>query len=251
MADLDELLTIVSFARRDMTLASLQYGNLVGTPLLSTLAQQVIEYQVEYVVLDNVARIYGGNENDRHQVTQFVAMVSEACGDAGLCLIAHPGKATGSEYSGSTAWEGSVRARLYLGTKLPDETDTDEPTGDVRYLCRRKSNYSEKDWCRLEYRDGVLIPDSRPQAVRYGREYAQDAVLRAVRKLLEMSIHGNAGTRSPDYLPRLAKQYSLLDGLSEKQFGAAMRELMVAQRLKLAPMGQYPNRSPKMGLTAA
>lgn len=248
LAVLADNLTVVSFARRDMTLATLTFTRLAGTALLAELAESVTRHRADYVILDNVARIYGGNENDRHQVTSFVAMVAEACGDAGLCLIAHPGKATGSEYSGSTAWEGAVRARLYLGAKLPDQEGDEEPGGEVRYLCRRKSNYSERDWLKFEYKDGVLVPAPRLPAVQLGSEYAQDAVLRAVRKLADLGMHGNTSTNSGDYLPKLAKNYSLLDGLSVNQFTTAMRRLVVDGGLTSAVVGNYANRTPKRGL---
>jgi hypothetical protein len=58
-----------------------------------------------------------------------------------------PAKAADSEFSGSTAWEGAVRTRLYMGARLPGEEESDEPVDDsVRCLCRRKANYSTKDW---------------------------------------------------------------------------------------------------------
>ena len=52
----------------------------------------------------------------------------------------------------------------------------------------------------------------------------------------------------PNYLPRLAKQYGLLDQATEKQFAATMRKLVLNGRLKSAEIGRYPNRSPKLGL---
>ena len=193
--------------------------------MLAELTEQVRDYGADYVFLDNIARIYGGNESDRHQVTTFIAWLSAACRPAGLCLLGHPAKGIGSEYSGSTAWEGAVRARLYLSDRLPDAQGSDDedqtPDPGVRYLSRRKSNYSPNDWRRLDYQDGVLVPEIA-QAVAVGSiggEFAKDIVRRAVRKLQDMGFHGNAGTRSPEYLPKLSNQYGLLDRLSEKRFG--------------------------------
>ena len=61
-------------------------------------------------------------------------------------------------------------------------------------------------------------------------------------------MHGNTSTRSPDYLPKLAKQYGLLDRLAEKRFGAFMREMIKDGELTVQTVGQYSNRSPKPGL---
>lgn len=254
---LQDRLIVQSYASQDITLANALMGNLEPTAMLKELREQIGDYKAEYVILDSVARIFGGSENDRHQVTTFIALLGEACATtgAGLCLIGHPGKAAGSEYSGSTAWEGSVRSRLYLSTKLPNAADDDDDEGgdadSVRYISRRKANYSAKDWCKLIYQDGVLVPEDRPRPPVgvQGGEFGKDAVLRAVRKLAELNMYGTASTASPNFLPKLAEQYGLLEGFSRKQFGAFMRELMVEKRLANQVVGRYAsNRNPREGL---
>lgn len=249
-------LVIESYLGRDITLAGVAFGQLVATPMMAELRAQIGDYKADYVFLDSLARVYGGSENDRHQVTEFVSHLARACTPtgAGLCLLGHPGKAAGSEYSGSTAWEGSVRSRLYLANRLPEQglrEEDDAPVEDtVRYLSRRKANYSAKDWRKLNYSGGILVPETRsPQTFgRPSSEFGQDIVLRAVRKLAELGMHGNASTRSSDYLPKLAKQYRLLEELSDRQFAGHMRELIVAKRLQSQPVGHYSNRTPKLGL---
>jgi len=255
MASLDGRFIVESYIGRDITLAGTAYGALTPTPLFAELRAQIGDYKADYVFIDSTARVFGGVENDRHQVTTFIAWLTGACATtgAGLCLLAHPGKATASEFSGSTAWEASVRSRLYLGRKLPDRDDPDDEgtdTDTVRYLARRKANYAETDYRKLNYADGVLVPETTPRQTFTGNrgEFAQDVVLRTTRKLAELGMHGNASTRSPDYLPKLAKQYRQLDGLTEREFTAAMRELIVLGRLASQPVGRYPNRSPRNGL---
>ncbi|MDA8349700.1 MAG: AAA family ATPase, partial [Pseudomonadota bacterium] len=222
--------TLQSYAGHDVTLLAPVYGTLTATPMLVELAEQVRDYRAEVVILDNVARLFGGSENDRHAVTQFCALVQGACAPAAVILLAHPAKAVGSEYSGSTAWEGAVRARLYLSDRQPDE-DPDESAPideNVRYLSRRKANYSARDIRRLSLADGVLIPDAADpaQTVRPSGELVKDIVRRAVTRLAEREIHGSASTAAQTYLPRLAKQYGLLDTATEKTFASAMRKLI-------------------------
>lgn len=254
LSALDERLYVQSYESVDITLAHQVYGLLQPTLMMGELTQQIRDYQIEYVFLDNIARIYGGNENDRHQVTQFLSWLTAACAPAGVCLLGHPSKAADSEFSGSTAWEGAVRARLYLSDRLPDAPfDPDDPPDEqVRFLSRRKANYSEKDWRKLELHDGVLVPEARADEEHHHRqvsgEFAQDIVKRAVAKLAMMNLNCNASTRSPEYLPKLAAHYRLLDTLGEKRFGAIMRELMKEGQILVAPVGQYPNRSARMGL---
>lgn len=252
MSALAERLVLYSYAGADITLAAPVYGTLRPTPLLEELREQVHDHRAELVILDNVARIYGGSENDRHAVTTFLAWLAAACSPAAVLLLAHPAKASSSEYSGSTAWEGAVRARLYLSDRPPDQDDDeDAPVDDrVRYLARRKSNYSALDLRRLALHDGVLIPApvEPGRTARPTGEAAQDVVRRAVRTLAERGIYGSHGTRASNYLPRLARQYGLLDGLTEREFGAAMRAMILAGDLTTAEVGRYPNRTLKLGL---
>jgi hypothetical protein len=71
--------------------------------------------------------------------------------DCAVLLLGHPGKAEGSQYSGSTAWDGSVRSRLLL------KADPDDST-KLRFA-RPKANYTDKDDMQLQWSsNGVLQP---------------------------------------------------------------------------------------------
>jgi len=252
LADLTDRFFLHSYSGMDITLAAPVFGALQPTGMLMELREQVADYKVELVILDNIARLFGGSENDRHAVTTFIAWVQGACAPAAVLLLGHPAKAAGSEFSGSTAWEGAVRARLYLSDRPPDAPAGDEETVDpsVRYLSRRKANYSELDLRKITIQEGVwrpATPEPKPISRRSG-EFVKDIVRRAVERLASRGLHGNSSTRSDEYLPRLAKQFSLLDSTSEKIFAGAMRELILAGELMSIEVGKYPNRSPKMGL---
>lgn len=252
LADFADVFQLMSYDGEDVELCHLHDGRISFSPMLKTLTEQIGDYKAEGVILDNIARLYGANENDRHQVTGFVSMLTKAAKPtkAGVMLLGHPAKGPGSEYSGSTAWEGAVRARLYLGRALPDQEQPTEKQEDdgIRYLCRRKANYSTRDFRRIRYCNGVMIPDeaARPVTAR-PTEFAQDVVIRAVMSLERMGKYGNASTASPDYLPKLAHSYSLTEDIGSKQFATAMRELEKAGKLRLEVIGQYPNRSPRKG----
>ncbi len=243
-----------SYTGVDITLCATIYGALTATPVLHELRGQVQDYRADVVILDNIARLFGGNENDRHAVTTFCALVQGACAPAAVILLGHPAKAAGSEYSGSTAWEGAVRARLYLGNRPPDQdqADNDTPADDnVRYLARRKANYSPLDIRRFTLADGgVLIPDEAQ--ITHGKqptgEFTKDIVRRAVTKLAAREIFGTASTASPSYLPRLARQYKLLETTTEKSFAAAMREMVMAAELISREVGRTADRHPRAGL---
>ena len=254
LSALAERFYLHSYAGDDITLMAPAFGSLQKTAMLTELIEQVHDYRAEFVILDNIARLFGGSENDRHAVTTFCALVHGACSPATVLLLGHPAKAQGSEFSGSTAWEGAVRARLYLSDQPPEtkEEDPDAPVDpSVRYLSRRKANYSPLDLRRLTLTDGVLIPENTEPAraaIIVTGEFARDIVRRAVAKLAERQIHGSLSTASSTYLPKVAKQYGLLDRLAFSQFGKVMREMVMDGELISAEVGKYSNRTPKMGL---
>ena len=96
------------------------------------------------LVLDPLSGAFGGNENDRTAVYDFVSSF-RGWGEASQCamlVIGHLPKGKESRdagFSGSTAWEASARAMWLLSTK----TEDDKKDGDPYYaLQHTKSNYA-------------------------------------------------------------------------------------------------------------
>lgn len=136
-------------------------------PAMSTfflqIMRHVIEKEIGLLVLDTVADLFGGNEIIRGQVTYFIKSVcgsfirqaSEQGFVLTVILLAHPsqsGRNSGSGESGSTAWNNSVRSRLYL-------TKPEDMGPDARSLTRKKSNYAasgDDTALDLMWKDGVI-----------------------------------------------------------------------------------------------
>jgi hypothetical protein len=213
---------------------------------------------VQVVVLDNVAQLYGANENDRHQVTAFINALASALPGRAILLLAHPGRAAGSEYSGSSAWENAARTRLYLGDRMPDEPVVagEPPEDGVRILSRRKANYSSRDFRRFTFQNGVLVPDE-PAAAEGGlvghlrAERVQRVLLAAAQRLGSMGVRATDGSTSPSYLPRLVLEYKLAEGATKRELADAMRDAMLDGRLVREEVGKYANRAPMFGLKVA
>lgn len=108
------------------------------------------------VVLDTIPDVFFGNENDRCSVNAFVKQVlgrwERLYGVTFLCT-AHPPK-SGAEFSGSTAWEGAFRARLFCEFADPEKVD------DFRVLRVGKSNYgrSGAQVTLRRHEDGLFRP---------------------------------------------------------------------------------------------
>ena len=117
------------------------------------------------LVLDTVADFSAVNENDRTQVSQFIkAILSDLATTAGISimLLAHPNKA-GASYSGSTAWEGSVRSSWFLRWKDQDKDKNDKIGGQlVLQLSKSNTSMAGKEIV-LEY-DQNFLPKVVEQA---------------------------------------------------------------------------------------
>jgi len=259
LADFADRLHILPLDQEDLSLVARTQDGLQPTPRLTELREQIGDYKADVVFLDSVARTFGGNENDRHDVTQFIAGLQWACAptNAALGLIGHPAKAIGSEFSGSTAWEASVRARLFFGFQMPDaKVDPEnppDPVSPLRYLAKRKTNYSVRDFRVVKYMNGVMAPQTpEPGQVRNTTRhpaFLADEVIHLLRKLTLMGIAASHQPNSPGYLPRVAKAAGLVsDSLTERDIRAGLAECLKTSRVRVDTVGHYPNRTPKKGL---
>lgn len=138
-------------------------GKATPGDFFADIVRMIEETEPSLLILDTLADVYGGNEIDRPQVNYFVKTVlgglikdrAAAGFPLTVLLLGHPsvaGKASGSGYSGSTAWNNAVRSRMYL-------TRPDEGASDERILTRGKANYAssgDETAVRLFFSDGVL-----------------------------------------------------------------------------------------------
>lgn len=97
------------------------------------------DIKARLLILDPLSGAFGGNENDRTAVYDFVSSF-RGWGDAAKCamlVIGHLPKTQGVGFSGSTAWEASARAMWLLGTQ-----ERDKGKGTYYALQHTKSNYA-------------------------------------------------------------------------------------------------------------
>ena len=100
-------------------------GNLAATTIFPKLVSQAVALQPKLIVIDPSADVFGGDEINRAQVRKFVSMLRSLAMeiDCAVLLLSHPsltGMNTGTGTSGSTAWNNSVRSRLYLEITSPE-----------------------------------------------------------------------------------------------------------------------------------
>lgn len=152
-------------------------GDMIDGGFLPILEKQIATAMPpgpKLIVIDTVPDTFGGNENDRAQVNRYVKKTLGALSqrhDCTFVLNAHPAKAEGSEYSGSTAWNNSVRARIEM--KFHEEEG-------YRVLTVHKLNYGTKGTMVVVKRgdDGVYRQSSTDDALAEPCRIMYDEIVR-------------------------------------------------------------------------
>ena len=82
-------------------------------PFFDQVARASADVGAQLVVIDTAADTFGGNENVRPHVRQFIALLTRLAleRDGAVLMLAHPsvtGRTSGSGDGGSTAWSRAV-----------------------------------------------------------------------------------------------------------------------------------------------
>nr|WP_255607875.1 AAA family ATPase [Ancylobacter sp. Lp-2] len=249
LADLADL-KIVPLAHRDALLASAEprTGILRPTPLFAALDQRIAEVGPALLILDTKADLFGGDENNRAQARQFVGMLRAQAirHHTTTLLLDHPslgGLASGTGTSGSTAWNNSLRSRLYF-ERVKDETGK-EPDVDARVLRLMKTNYSRSgDEIKVRWDGGIFkVPttSSGNMFTRHAAEEAADQVF--LDMLAAYEVEGrNVGPAGPTYAPTVFSKDVRSNALGRRGLADAMNRLFAAGRICVEEVGPPSHR---------
>lgn len=242
-------LHLLSFAGKDAILGSVGRDGVVKpTALFERLHEAARQRQPKLIVLDTVSDVFAGNENDRAQVRQFVALLRRLAIDANAAVVinSHPsltGINSGSGLSGSTGWHNSVRARMYLKAAITEEGG--EPDPELRQIEFLKNNYGPKaERILLRWRNGVFVPEPGAGSLE---KAAADAKAEGV--FLELLMQFNAQGRNvndktgPSYAPSLFAKEPEAKAVRVRKdaLADAMRRLFANSRIQIETYGR-PSR---------
>lgn len=145
------------------------------------------------LILDTLSDFFPGNENDRSVVNRFMKSILGKLSmkyNATIILVSHPAKNKESTYSGSSAWNNSVRNR----TSLSWATEED-PKSRYRELKLEKSNYTAPGAkITLEYKDGMLVPVDGSACDLIVGDALYDAIVAAAEKGEPLGRKGQLAT---------------------------------------------------------
>jgi len=197
----------------------------------------------ELIVIDTAADTFGGDENARSQVRQYI---SQALGrfarevDCSIVLCVHPsvrGLESGTGTGGSTAWNNSVRSRLYL----KGVGDDDPSAKNERTLSRKKSNYGPPDDSplRLVWQEGVFAAVKPPTEVEVARTRmdAQQHFLDCLDELTDQGQHLSTSKNASNYAPKRMALMPTANNLTPSILAQAMDELLGAKTICIVHEG--------------
>lgn len=191
----------------------------------------------QFLMLDNAAQLFGGNENDRREVTQFVNALHSLIhgGDLTILLLGHPPKQSGignaHDYSGSTAWDACFRSRLFFGKQ---EGEKEEDNLEHRVLSKRKANYSSVgDYVTVEWKHGVFFPVKTSIdlvdkiEVNVKQKSAKEEFLKRLDILNKRNQFVSHSSNSPNFAPKIMMAMgNVPDAINKKLFEKAMMLLL-------------------------
>ena len=192
------------------------------------------------IALDTAADMFGGNENDRSQVRQFIGLLRglaitpmPAC-----CWRSHPslsGINTDSGLSGSTGWHNSVRSRLYFkarqGTEGEKPTPTCASSRSARTTTARPARVIRMMLAGRRVRAGQRAVDARARAAEQKTEMCLSICCGgSPRRAATSPTRNSPGSHPPSSQknpkPRPPKS-------QRTNLGDAMRRLFAAKRIRV------------------
>ncbi|MDN2579194.1 AAA family ATPase [Aquibium sp. ELW1220] len=246
-------LAILPLAGRDALLAAPEgkAGQMKRTPLMADLDAYMAERHADLIVIDTLADVYGGDENVRAQARQFVGMLRSFCTRYGstVLLLAHPslsGMSSGSGLSGSTAWNNSVRSRLYFERVKSGDGSEDDP--DLRVLKSMKSNYGRTgEEIRLRWQAGVFKPaTSESSFSAMASESKADRIFLDLLAAYECEGRPVTSTTGHGYAPALFAKDGRAGGVSKASLINAMNRMFEAGKIRNVEVGPPSRRTRKI-----
>jgi RecA-family ATPase len=234
LSDLDGI-RLIPMAGLDAVLAEPnRKGNLAATAIYPKLVSQAMVLRPKLIVIDPSADVFGGDEINRAQVRKFVSMLRGLAMDidCAVLLLSHPsltGMNSGTGTSGSTAWNNSVRSRLYLEIKSPE----------TRVLTVVKANHGKVgEKIEMRWNDGVYDLDNGGDPVVENLINAKtDALFLELLALFNAQNQNVSSKPGANYAPAKMELHPKAKGFSKRQLAGSMQRLMDAKRVKLVIEG--------------
>lgn len=243
--DFENMHLLALAGKETLMAAPNRLGLMQPTKLFAQICEAACDIHPKLIVLDNSADIFGGGENDRAQVRQFIGLLRGMAinANAGVLLTSHPsltGINTGTGLSGSTAWNASVRSRLYFKRATTEKDE--EPDPDLRVLEVMKANYGPVgETINLRWKNGLFVPVSGVTNLEKlaAEQAAEHLFLNLLNRFNNQNRNVSDKPNANNYAPVVfAQEKQARDaGVKKSAFETAMRNLFAADKIRLEKYG--------------
>jgi hypothetical protein len=234
-------LTLCSLDGEDAVIASASRkdGLLAPTTVFKRLQATIEKIQPELLILDTLADMFGGEENNRVHARQFIGLLRKLVKNYNLTiiLIYHPslsGIQSGSGAAGNTAWRNSVRSSVYQ-SRIYDQDQQHEPDPDARILQLKKSNRSRGgSELKIRYASGRFELDNdrnKPEAIVTREAQLAELFWTLFDRATAAGREPSCVARSSAYAPPLLKRFDTDGEATVMELEQTMDRLMAAGRL--------------------
>jgi len=246
-------LSIIPMAGKDAVLAAPEGrdGLLHATPIFTALHKLIAAHRPSLLILDTLADLFGGDEIKKVHARQFIALLRGLALDfeATILLLAHPSQSgiqSGEGTSGNTAWNNSVRSRLYLERRKTKDGAEDD--SDIRTLTTKKANRAAAGsqivvrWC-----DGKFVRENDAARVDE-REREAERVFIDLLKQIEIEGRTVSHRSGPGYAPKEFASHPNANRIGKASFEKAMSQLLARGKIKIEESGPPSKRRARIAL---
>jgi RecA-family ATPase len=248
MAGMDAMLSITDDSRM-----------MEPTLLWEDLRSKAEAIEPALVIIDTLADVYGGDENTRQQVKQFVGMLVGMSFDldCAVMLLSHPsvsGMSDGTGRSGTTGWNNAFRSRLYQDRVVaivdgrPVESDP-----DLRVIRNNKLNYGRKGKeVRIRWKKGIFVNEDVAEISPADAAIAaENAFMNCLALIESQRREVNTLKNGAKYAPKVFVGLPEAAGYTKHQLGAAMERLLKDKVIRIAQEGSGSRRRDWLTTTPA
>lgn len=251
-------LVLVPLAGKDAVLAAPtgRDGLLKPTPVFEALRQTIMQHQPNVLILDTLADLFGGDEIKKIHARQFIGQLRGLALEFNLTilLLSHPSQAgmtSGSGTSGNTAWNNSVRSRLYFERRV-NKFDGGEDDADIRVLTTKKANRAASGGkIVVRYDNGQFVREKGCDLNTRDLNRQADNVFIAL--LTQFTVEGRcvSPSTSSTYAPSTFAKHPKAEGISKAAFQKAMDRLLGEGLIRVEVFGSPSKLRQKLIVTTA
>jgi RecA-family ATPase len=240
------------FAEPDMALLGISTpaGTIAPTATFQALAKSVADIKPSLLIVDTIAAVYSGNQNDRCQVRTFINRFRRLARDTrcAVVLLDHPslsGMNSDTGRSGTVDWRNAVRSFLYMRTIAGDDGVEERTFRELEVV---KTNYGPVgEKVRLRWEDGSFVVKGSLSTPQQAAAVAKidDLFLKLLDKLTAQGRHVRPNPGRCFAPNEFAKEREA-DGVTAKAFETSMRRLLDDKKIALKTEGSPSKRTTRI-----